>query len=81
MLKGFGAKLKALFGMNTFDEQYFENLEDFLIEGDLGAKLAMDISDEVRKLAKSEKPKTQRDLQLLVQAVAFRQDPGFQSKP
>ena len=69
MLKGFGAKLKALFGMNTFDEQYFENLEDFLIEGDLGAKLAMDISDEVRKLAKSEKPKTQRDLQLLVKRL------------
>lgn len=66
MLKGFGAKLKALFGLNTFDEQYFENLEDFLIEGDLGAKLAMELSDAVRKLSRSEQPKTQRDLQLLV---------------
>jgi fused signal recognition particle receptor len=69
MLKGFGAKLKALFGMNTFDEKYFETLEDFLIEGDLGAKLAMDISDEVRKQAKSTKPKTQQDLQLLVKSL------------
>jgi len=68
MLKGFGAKLKALFGMNSFDEQYFETLEDFLIEGDLGAKLAMDVSDEVRKLAKSAKSKSQRDLQLLVKS-------------
>lgn len=68
MLKGFGAKLKALFGMSSFDEQYFETLEDFLIEGDLGAKLAMEVSDAVRKLAKSAKSKTQRDLQLLVKA-------------
>ncbi|NBK25171.1 MAG: signal recognition particle-docking protein FtsY [Spirochaetia bacterium] len=69
MLKGFGAKLKALFGMSSFDEQYFETLEDFLIEGDLGAKLAMDVSDEVRKLAKSAKSKTQKDLQLLVKSL------------
>lgn len=69
MLKGFGAKLKALFGMSSFDEQYFETLEDFLIEGDLGAKLAMDVSDEVRKLAKSAKSKSQKDLQLLVKSL------------
>lgn len=82
MLKGFGAKLKALFGMNTFDERYFENLEDFLIEGDLGAKLATQISDEVRKLAKSEKPKTQKDLQILVKRLLSDKirifDPGLE---
>lgn len=66
MLKGFGNKLKALFGISTFDEKYFEDLEDFLIEGDLGATLAMEISNEVRKVAKTSKPKTQKDLQLLV---------------
>ena len=82
MLKGFGAKLKALFGMNTFDERYFENLEDFLIEGDLGAKLAIQISDEVRKLSKSEKPKTQKDLQILVKRLLSDKirifDPGLE---
>jgi fused signal recognition particle receptor len=66
MLKGFGTKLKALFGISTFDETYFENLEDFLIEGDLGARLACTISEEIRKTAKSEKSKNQKDLQLLV---------------
>ena len=34
----------------------------------MGAKLAMEVSDAVRKLAKSAKSKTQRDLQLLVKA-------------
>ncbi len=66
MKKKFGDRLKALFGIKTFNEQFFEDLEDFLIEGDLGAKLAMEISDEMRKLAKSEKPTTQEDLQLMV---------------
>jgi fused signal recognition particle receptor len=40
-----------------------------LIEGDLGAKLAMQISDNVKSLSRSEKPKTQRDLQLLVKKI------------
>ncbi len=66
MKKKFGDRLKALFGIKTFNEQFFEDLEDFLIEGDLGAKLAMEISDEMRRLAKSEKPTTQEDLQLMV---------------
>ncbi len=66
MKKKFGDRLKALFGIKTFNEQFFEDLEDFLIEGDLGAKLAMEISLEMRKLAKSEKPTTQEDLQLMV---------------
>ncbi len=78
MLKGFGTRLKALFGINTFDESYFENLEDFLIEGDLGAKLAFDISGEVRKRAKSEKSKTTEDLQLLVKNMLSEKVEAFE---
>ncbi len=69
MKKSFGARLKALFGIQTFNEEFYEELEDMLIEGDLGARMAMEISDEVRKLAKSEKPKTQEDLQKLVKSL------------
>lgn len=69
MLKGFGAKLKAFFSVHSSDENFYEELEDLLIEGDLGAKLAMQISDDVRKLSKSEKPKNQKDLQLLVKKI------------
>ena len=32
MLKGFGAKLKALFTGAKGDERFFDELEDFLIE-------------------------------------------------
>ncbi len=69
MKKSFGAKLKALFGIKSFNEEFYEELEDMMIEGDLGAHMAMEVSDEVRKLAKSEKPKTQEDLQLLVKSI------------
>ncbi len=55
---GLGAKLKALFGFKkTLDSQFFEDLEDLLIEGDFGAKNAMLISDEV----KERKPQTQEE--------------------
>jgi fused signal recognition particle receptor len=69
MKKSFGARIKALFGIHTFDEQFFEDLEDMLIEGDLGAKTAMQVSTEVRKLAKREKPTDQKELQLLMKKI------------
>ena len=66
MAKSFGQRLKALFGIKLFDEQFFEDLEDILIEGDLGASLAYDLSTAVRKLAQSERKKTLNDIQLLM---------------
>ncbi|NLZ77863.1 MAG: signal recognition particle-docking protein FtsY [Spirochaetales bacterium] len=66
MIKGFGARLKSLFGRKRFDESYFEELEELLIEGDLGSKLTMRISDEVRELAGKKKDLSTGDLQLLV---------------
>ena len=58
--------MKSLFGIKRFDESYFEELEELLIEGDLGSKLTMQISDEVRNLVRKKKDLTTRELQLLV---------------
>ncbi|WP_422480577.1 signal recognition particle-docking protein FtsY [Pleomorphochaeta sp. DL1XJH-081] len=69
MKKTFGARLKALFGIQTLDENFFEELEDMLIEGDLGAKTAMEVSDAVRKLAKSEKKTSVEEMQQLVKRL------------
>ena len=66
MAKSFGQRLKALFGIKLFDEQFFEDLEDILIEGDLGASLAYELSTAVRKLAQSERKKNLDDIQLLM---------------
>ncbi len=52
--KKFGEKLKSLFGGRKIDEAFFEELEDTLIEGDLGARLTEEISDKLRDIAKKE---------------------------
>ena len=55
MFKKFGAKLKNLFSSSRkLDESFYEDLEDLLVEGDLGASIAMDISDQLREIAKKE---------------------------
>lgn len=63
MFKKFGSKLKALLSTKKLDESFFEDLEDLLVEGDLGASLAMDLSDKLRAKAKEEKCDTQEGLQ------------------
>ena len=52
--KKFGEKIKSLFGGRKIDEAFFEELEDTLIEGDLGARLTEEISDKLREIAKKE---------------------------
>lgn len=63
-----GAKLKDLFTRKTYDEEYFNELEDILIEGDLGPKMTEEICQEVREEAKKNKNLTDEDLQKLVKA-------------
>lgn len=52
MKKGLSARLKQIFGIGVADEEFFEELEDSLVEADLGASVAMEVSQELRALAK-----------------------------
>lgn len=75
---GIGAKLKSLFSFKkTLDDQFFEDLEDLLIEGDFGAKNAMLISDEVRK----RKPKTEEEFLGLVKELLQDKISGIELMP
>ena len=47
--KGLGGKIRALLKGRGIDEDFFEELEDLLIEGDIGAAATMEISDELRE--------------------------------
>lgn len=70
MFKKFGAKLKNLFkSTKKLDDSFFEDLEDILVEGDLGASIAMDISDQLREIAKVENPQSEEDLQNIVKRL------------
>ncbi len=46
--KGFGARLKELFGIGVETDKFFEELEDLLIEGDLGPEATLAAVDELR---------------------------------
>ncbi|MGP1594442.1 MAG: signal recognition particle-docking protein FtsY [Treponema sp.] len=52
----FSEGLKKLFGMHTqFDDAFFENLTDTLVEGDIGAHFAFEIEDILRNECKKQK--------------------------
>ena len=69
--KSLGEKLKALFTSPKWDDDMFEDLEDLLLEGDLGATTAMRVSDELKKRVKKEKPQNKEGvLQLLKELLA-----------
>ncbi|MEM5948894.1 signal recognition particle-docking protein FtsY [Spirochaetia bacterium 38H-sp] len=65
----FGDKLKGLFGRGKFDEDFWESLEDLLIEADLGAETSFELIDELRKRSKKEKPLNQQDVIRLLGAT------------
>ena len=82
--KGLGARLRSLFGGSFGDEASFEELEDSLIEADIGARAAMDIVDRLREASRKERASSRDDLlELLRQELAsvvkeaeFRLDPN-----
>lgn len=47
--KGLGARIRQILQGGREGEAFFEELEDVLIEGDLGATLAVSVVDELRK--------------------------------
>ena len=49
MIKALTSRLRSLFRGAAFDESFFEELEDILIAGDVGAQIAMDVVDEIRR--------------------------------
>ena len=51
----FGEKLRALFSKSKIDDEFYDNLIDTLVEGDIGAKTAYQIVEELEKICTKEK--------------------------
>lgn len=65
--QGFGAKLNAFFAkFRTVDEDFFDDLEDLLIESDVGYETAEELTDQLRDEAKLQKAKSRDDLKKVV---------------
>lgn len=65
----FSAKIKQIFSSRKIDEAFFEELEDTLIEGDLGARLTDEIIETLRKEAKTKGLTEASDLQKLMKEI------------
>ena len=77
----FGEKIKSLFGGRKIDEAYFEELEDTIIEGDLGARLTDEIVTELRDVAKREGLTEASDLQSRMKDILSGYISGYDEDP
>ena len=77
----FGEKIKSLFGGRKIDEAFFEELEDTLIEGDLGARLTDEIVTELRDVAKREGLTEASDLQFRMKDILSGYISGYDEDP
>lgn len=62
---GLREKLAKLFSFGKKDESFYEDIEDILIEGDVGGKNAMEIGD----IAREKKPRTGDELSEIIKGI------------
>ena len=58
--KGIGARLREVFRARQFDEGFFLELEDAMIEADMGVRIASESVDALREAVKKEGLRTAR---------------------
>ena len=78
----FGARLNAFFAkFRTVDEDFFDELEDLLIESDVGFETAEELTDSLRDEAKLQNAKTHDALkQVIVEKLVDIYDKGGEGK-
>lgn len=65
--QGFGARLNKFFAQfRSVDESFFDDLEELLIESDVGYQTAEDLTDELRVEAKLQNAKSRDDLKKVI---------------
>ena len=82
MKQSFGEKLKALFSKSSsINEDFFEELTDMLVEGDIGAKTAFEIVDELEEVCNKEKIKEQEGIIAKLKELLLKDVKAFSLKP
>lgn len=65
--KGFGARLNAFLAkFRKVDEDFFDDLEELLIESDVGYETSEELTDQLREEAKLQKAKSRDDLKRVI---------------
>ncbi len=74
MKQSFGEKLKALFSKSSsINEDFFEDLTDMLVEGDIGAKTAFEVVDELESICDKEKINDQAGIVAKLKELLLRE--------
>ncbi len=82
MKTSFAEKLKSLFSKgSSINDEFYEDLTDMLVEGDIGAKAAFEIADELEKVCASEKIREQSDIMLKLKELLLRDVKALSLQP
>ena len=77
---GIGERLRNLFTKSGSDSDFYEDFEDMLIEGDIGATAAMEISDQLKaklgKKAPSDRQAVFEELKKIITGMLKNADPA-----
>lgn len=65
----FADKIKNLFKGKSFSEEFFEELSDSLIEGDVGAKTAFELTEKLESICKKENISEEKELKLRLKDI------------
>jgi len=73
MKESFGAKLKSLFsGKKSINEEFYDDLTDLLVEGDIGAKSAYLLVEELENICSKEKITEENQIMLKLKELLLR---------
>ncbi len=74
---GFIGRLDSLFGGGEIDEEFFEELEETLVSGDVGVQVSMKLVDQLREEVDKQKIKDREEARrTLREVIASMMDPG-----
>ena len=77
-----GKKLKALFkGSSAVNDEFYDDLTDLLVEGDIGAKTAYEIVEELEKTCKNEKISDQDKIVEILQGLLLKDVKSIDLRP
>ena len=82
MKESFGEKLKNLFSKkSTMNDDFYDDLTDLLVEGDIGAKPAFTLVEELETVCSKEKIKDEKDIILKLKELLLRDVKDFDLEP
>ena len=82
MKKSFGERIKSLFSKTSkINEDFYDELTDMLVEGDVGAKTAFQIVDELSEICSHEKITDQNEIMQKLKALLLDCVKAVELKP